>query len=75
MWTLYKKEIVAFFSSLTGYVVILVFLLINSAFIWIFKSNLNVIEGGYASLEAFFYISPWVFLFLVPAISMRMFSE
>lgn len=75
MWTLFKKEISAFFSSLTGYVVILVFLLLNSLFIWVIPGQFNLPGNGYATLDALFALSPWVFLFLVPAITMRMFSE
>jgi ABC-2 type transport system permease protein len=75
MWALYKKEISGFFSSLTGYVVIIVFLLLNSLFMWVFNGQMNILESGYASLDTLFTLAPWVFLFLVPAITMRMFSE
>lgn len=75
MWTLFKKEISGFFSSLTGYVVIVVFLLLNSLFTWIIPGQFNVIENGYATLDSLFAIAPWVFLFLVPSITMRMISE
>jgi ABC-2 type transport system permease protein len=75
MWALFKKEISGFFSSLTGYLVIVVFLLLNSLFMWIVPGQFNVIENGYASMDSLFAIAPWVFLFLVPAITMRMFSE
>ena len=75
MWALFKKEITGFFSSLTGYVVIVVFLLLNSLFMWIIPGQFNVIENGYSTLDSLFAIAPWVFLFLVPAITMRMISE
>lgn len=75
MWALFKKEINGFFSSLTGYLVIAVFLLLNSLFMWIVPGQFNVIENGYATMDSLFAIAPWVFLFLVPAITMRMFSE
>jgi len=75
MWTLFKKEIQGFFSSLTAYVVILVFLLANSSFIWLFRNPMNLIENGYATLDSLFVLAPWIFLFLVPAITMRMISE
>ena len=75
MWALFRKEIGGFFSSLTGYLVIAVFLLLNSLFMWIVPGQFNVIENGYATLDSLFAIAPWVFLFLVPAITMRMFSE
>lgn len=75
MWALFKKEIGGFFSSLTGYLVIVVFLLLNSLFMWIVPGQFNVIGNGYATMDSLFAIAPWVFLFLVPAITMRMFSE
>ncbi len=75
MLALFRKEISSFFSALTGYVVIGIFLLANSLFIWVFPGGLNVLDSGYASLDTLFFIAPWVFLFLIPAITMRMFSE
>ena len=75
MFVLFKKEIRGFFNSLIGYIVIVVFLLINSLFLWVFPGEFNVLDSGYANLETLFIISPWVFLFLVPAVTMRLFSE
>jgi ABC-2 type transport system permease protein len=75
MWALFKKEISGFFSSLTGYLVIVVFLLLNSLFMWIVPGQFNLVENGYATMDSLFAIAPWVFLFLVPAITMRMISE
>ncbi len=75
MFSILKKEINGFFSSLTGYIVIAVFLLVNSLFMWVFPGEWNILDSGYASLDTLFFISPWVFLFLVPAVTMRMFAE
>ncbi|HRW20739.1 MAG TPA: gliding motility-associated ABC transporter permease subunit GldF [Bacteroidales bacterium] len=75
MWTLFFKEIRDFFSSITGYVVVLVFLLITSMFLWIFHSNFNIFDAGYANLDSLFILAPWIFLFLIPAVNMRMFAE
>ncbi len=75
MFSLLKKEITSFFGSLTGYVVVFVFLLATSLFLWVFPGNYNIPEGGYASLDGLFSLAPWVYLFLVPAITMRLFSE
>ncbi len=75
MWPLFKKEIQEFFSSLSGYIVVVVFLLLNSLFMWVFRGQMNVLESGYASLDTLFMMAPWVFLFLVPAITMRVFAE
>jgi ABC-2 type transport system permease protein len=75
MFAIFKKEITGFFSSLTGYIVIIVFLFINSLFMWIFPGEWNIFDNGYAGLDTMFLLSPWVFLFLVPAVTMRMFAE
>jgi len=75
MITLFQKEISAFFSSLTGYVVVIVFLLANALFMWVFKGELNVLDKGHANLDTLFIMAPWIFLFLVPAITMRVFAE
>ena len=75
MLTVFQKEISTFFSTLTGYVVIIVFLVVNSLFMWVFNGNLNVLENGQANLDALFILAPWIFLFLVPAITMRVFAE
>jgi ABC-2 type transport system permease protein len=75
MFAIFRKEISGFFSSLTGYFVIIVFLLINSMFMWIFPGEWNIFDNGYAGLDTLFFISPLVFLFLVPAVTMRMIAE
>lgn len=75
MFAVFKKEINGFFSSLTGYIVIIVFLLVNSMFMWVFPGEWNILDSGYAGLETLFFLSPWVFLFLVPAVTMRMIAE
>ena len=75
MYSIFKKEIVSFFSSLTGYISIIIFLFLTGWFIWLNPGELNVLDGGYSSIDTLFYISPWVFLFLVPAATMRSFAE
>jgi ABC-2 type transport system permease protein len=75
MFAIFRKEISGFFSSLTGYIVIIVFLLINSLFMWVFPGEWNILDSGYAGLDTLFYLSPWVFMFLVPAVTMRMIAE
>ncbi len=75
MFAIFRKEISGFFSSLTGYIVIIVFLLINSLFMWVFPGEWNILDSGYATLDTLFYLAPWVFLFLVPAVTMRMIAE
>lgn len=73
MVALLRKEISGFLSSLIGYVVITVFLLMVGLFLWLFPDN--VLDKGYADLDTLFMIAPWVFLFLIPAITMRSFAE
>lgn len=76
MYALIKKEINGFFNSLIGYIVIIIFLLTISLFLWIFPdSDFNIINAGYASLDSLFIIVPWVYLFLIPAITMRTIAE
>ncbi len=75
MLAIFRKEINGFFSSLTGYIVIISFLLINSLFMWVFPGEWNILDSGYSGLDTLFFISPWVFLFLVPAVTMRMIAE
>jgi ABC-2 type transport system permease protein len=75
MIALLKKEIATYLSSLIGYVVIAVFLLITGLFLWIFQGEFNILDSGFSSIEPLFFISPWVFMFLIPAITMRSFAE
>jgi ABC-2 type transport system permease protein len=79
MFTLLKKEIRSFLSSLIGYIAIGVFLLLLGLFMWVLDSsssnNSNVLESGYANIDPLFIIAPWVFLFLIPAITMRSFAD
>lgn len=75
MLAIFKREIRGFFSSLTGLAVMVVFILLTSLFMWVFAGQMNVIENGYATLDTLFALAPWFFLFLLPAISMKMFAE
>ncbi len=73
MWSVCKKELRQFFSSLTGYIAIIVFLLVNGLMLFVFEDN--ILDFGYATLDRFFSLAPWVLLLLIPAITMRSFSE
>lgn len=75
MFALINKEIRSFLGSLIGYIVIIVFLTTLGLFLWVFPGDTNVFDSGYSSIGALFYIAPWVFMFLIPAITMRLFSE
>ncbi len=75
MKALLLKELRSFLSSLIGYVVMAVFLLITGLFLWVFPGDTNVLDMGFSSLDGLFFVTPWVFIFLIPAITMRSFSE
>lgn len=75
MFTLFKKEINGFLSSLIGYIVIVVFLLMTGLFLWVFPMQFNILDYGYANLDGLFILGPFVFLFLIPAITMRSFAD
>jgi len=73
MWSVCKKELRQFFSSLTGYIAIIVFLLVNGLVLFVFDEN--ILDFGYATLDRFFQLAPWILLLLIPAITMRSFAE
>jgi ABC-2 type transport system permease protein len=75
MFSLYRKELTQFFGSLIGYLAIITFLIVSGLFLWVFPGNFNIPESGYSTLEPFFNLAPWLYLFLVPAITMRLFAE
>jgi len=73
MWSICKKELRQFFSNLTGYIAIIVFLLVNGLMLFVFENN--ILDFGYATLDRFFELAPWILLLLIPAITMRSFSD
>jgi len=75
MFSLFLKEIRSFLSSLLGYVVILIFLAVLGLFLWVFPTDFNILDFGYANVDGLFIIAPFVFLFLIPAITMRSFAD
>lgn len=75
MITLLIKEINNFFNSLIGYIVVGVFLLTNGLFLWVFPSAFNILDYGYAGIDGLFMLAPFVFLFLIPAVTMRSFAD
>ncbi|TCP22634.1 protein involved in gliding motility GldF [Tenacibaculum skagerrakense] len=75
MKSIFKKEFNSFFASPVAYLVIGVFLLVNGLFLWVLKDNFNILNAGFADLNSFFYIAPWLFLFLIPAITMKSFAD
>ena len=75
MKAIFIRELQNFFSSLTGYVIAIIFLVLTGLFLWVLPGYTNILDSGYATLESLFYIAPWLFLFLVPAATMRMFAD
>ncbi|AOW20054.1 gliding motility-associated ABC transporter permease subunit GldF [Urechidicola croceus] len=75
MIAILKKELNSFFSTPIGYLVIAVFLVINGLFLWIFEGDFNILNAGFADLNSFFFLAPWIFMFLIPAITMKTFSD
>jgi ABC-2 type transport system permease protein len=75
MFTLFKKEINGFLNALIGYIVIIVFLLVIGLFLWVLPLEFNLLDFGYASIDGLFLLAPFVFLFLIPAITMRSFAD
>jgi ABC-2 type transport system permease protein len=75
MFALIKKEVRSFLGSLLGYLVIITFLLLISLFLWVFPGDFNILDAGYAGLDNLFLLAPWVYLFLIPAVTMRSFAE
>ena len=74
MFAILQKEINSFLNSMIAYIVIGIFLVAIGLFMWVFPET-SVLEYGYADMQTLFGIAPWVFLFLIPAITMRSFSE
>jgi len=74
MFAIFRKELNAFFTSLMAYVIIGFFLLLMGLWIWIFPET-NVLDGGYADMQTFFRFGPYIFMFLVPAITMHSLAE
>jgi len=75
MKALLLREIKSFFGSPIGYLVIAIFLLLNGLFLWVFEGDFNILNSGYADLAPFFTLAPWILIFLIPAVTMRSFSD
>lgn len=75
MKALLLREINSFFGSPIGYLVIAIFLLLNGLFLWVFDGDFNILNSGFADLSPFFTLAPWILVFLIPAVTMRSFSD
>lgn len=69
------REIKSFFGSPVGYLVISIFLLLSGLFLWVFDGEYNILQSGFADLTPFFTLAPWILIFLIPAVTMRSFSD
>lgn len=74
MWAICKKEWIQYFSSLTGYLAILLFLGLNGIFLFVF-SSFNILDQQYASLASFFSLAPYILMLLIPSITMRLLPD
>jgi ABC-2 type transport system permease protein len=75
MKSILLREIKSFFGSPIGYLVIAIFLLLNGVFLWVFEGDFNILNSGFADMSPFFTLAPWLLIFLIPAVTMRSFSD
>ncbi len=75
MKSIVLREIKSFFGSPIGYLVIAIFLIGNGLFLWVFEGEYNILNSGFADLSPFFTLAPWILIFLIPAVTMRSFSD
>lgn len=74
MYAVFKRELFSFLSSMVAYITIGVFLLVSGLLLWFFPDT-SLLDYGYADLSGFFSLAPYLFMFLIPAITMRSFAE
>ena len=74
MISIFFKELSGFFTSMVAYMTMAAFLLVSGLFLWVFPES-SILDYGYAGLDSFFNIAPYLFIFLIPAISMRSLAE
>ncbi len=75
MFTIFKKEFNTFFLGYTAYISAIVFSIVCSLFLWFFNQDYNIFNSGIASLNSFFFITPWIFMFLIPSLTMKSIAE
>lgn len=75
MWTIFKKEFSNFYLGFTAYLATATFVIVSVLFLWFFDNEFNVFNTGNASLSSFFFIAPWIFLFMIPALTMKLIAE
>jgi len=74
MYAVFKRELFSFLNSMVAYITIAVFLLVSGLLLWFFPDT-SLLDYGYADLSGFFSLVPYLFMFLIPAITMRSFAE
>ena len=72
---MFRKELAYYFSSPIAYIVIGLYLLAISLFLWVIPGQWNVIDSGYSQVDGLFELSPWLMMLLCPALTMRLLSE
>lgn len=72
---MFRKELSYYFSTPIAYIVISLFLVTISLFLWVLPGSWNVIQSGYAQVDGLFYIAPWLLMLVCPALTMRLFAE
>lgn len=75
MWTIFKKEFSSFYLGFTAYLAAATFVIVSALFLWFFDNEFNVFNTGNASLSSFFFIGPWILLFMIPALTMKLIAE
>ncbi|MFV0530630.1 MAG: gliding motility-associated ABC transporter substrate-binding protein GldG [Flavobacteriales bacterium] len=75
MFSLYKKELTPFFGNTSGYIVVSIFIIFCTLYLFFFENDFNILNGEIASLDSFFTIAPWALIFMIPALTMRSFAE
>ena len=75
MLSIFKRELQSFFYSPLGYTLLGTFVMINGLLLWIFPTNFNILDAGFADVHLFFELNPWLLIILLPAMGMKSFSE
>ncbi|MDH0658497.1 ABC transporter permease subunit [Empedobacter sp. GD03865] len=75
MWTIFKKEFSNFYLGFNAYLATATFVIVSVLFLWFFDNEFNVFNTGNASLSSFFFVGPWIFLFMIPALTMKLIAE
>jgi ABC-2 type transport system permease protein len=75
MIAILKKELWSYFGNWSAWIIIGAFSFVSALFLFFFENDFNILDIGTASLQSFFTLSPWLFLFIIPALAMKSFAE